>query len=508
MTTDRRSVTLWLPPADFGVFVAYVVMLCTFVPFHEPWADEAQAWLLSRDLSVYSLLFRNLRYEGHPALWYLLLWIPTHLHVSYALFNWFSAAIASAGIYVLLRFSPFPFYLRALLPFTFFLGYQYSVVARSYVLFPLLGFLVAHVYRVQKPRPVLMAVLLGLLANVSVHGTIVALAFAALYVLKLRQDRTASETATPTPQTLRLAAAIFTGSILFVAVCLWPAADSLPRLSPTLNRVISRLSVPTPAAYTPHIPVPATATPSAVVATAPPKAPTFGARGSRLANIPVVLGFAFAASWVLAVLYDGLLLVYLFRQRQLKMALPAALLALFLIFVYSAPWHLGLLWVTGIIVLWTVWDSSIAPGTLDLQNIVAVFLALLCVLQLPWTFNAFRFDARNATAPDKAAAAYLHTLPVGTRIAGFDMSGGVQPYFRQNIFFNQRQTFTYFGQDPFVLSPQQVIAERPDVVVTDSYTASAILAGNYRETHRFCGSLYLPSHPLDPSCLYIFEPPQ
>ena len=70
MTTDRRSVTLWLPPADFGVFLAYVVMLCIFVPFHEPWVDEAQAWLLSRDLSVYSLLFRNLqrkRFELQPA---------------------------------------------------------------------------------------------------------------------------------------------------------------------------------------------------------------------------------------------------------------------------------------------------------------------------------------------------------------------------------------------------------------------------------------------------------
>jgi hypothetical protein len=53
---DRRAVTLWLRPADFGIFLAYVAMLCVFVPFHEPWADEAQAWLLAHELSIHAAL--------------------------------------------------------------------------------------------------------------------------------------------------------------------------------------------------------------------------------------------------------------------------------------------------------------------------------------------------------------------------------------------------------------------------------------------------------------------
>jgi hypothetical protein len=94
-------------------------MLAFTVPWHEPWNDEAQAWLLSRDLSLPQLLLHNLRYESHPALWYLILWIPTHLHLPYFIFCWISAVIAAAGIYVLLRLSPFPFYLRAVLPSPF-----------------------------------------------------------------------------------------------------------------------------------------------------------------------------------------------------------------------------------------------------------------------------------------------------------------------------------------------------------------------------------------------------
>ena len=39
---------------------------------HELWRDEAQAWLIARDVPL-SRLFAELHYEGHPALWFLLL---------------------------------------------------------------------------------------------------------------------------------------------------------------------------------------------------------------------------------------------------------------------------------------------------------------------------------------------------------------------------------------------------------------------------------------------------
>ena len=180
---------LGLRRRDLAVWIAYCVMLALVVPWHEPWSDEAQAWLLARDLSLPQLVFHQLRYESHPALWYLILWLPAHLHLPYAAMAWIAAAIAAAGIYVLLRFAPFPFYLRAALPFTFFLAYQYAVVARSYGLFPLLCFLIAHVYRASPPRPLQMAVLLALLANVSIHGTLVACAFAAVYAWNLFEER-------------------------------------------------------------------------------------------------------------------------------------------------------------------------------------------------------------------------------------------------------------------------------------------------------------------------------
>ena len=55
----------------FPVLPLYAILLAVVLWKHEPWADEAQAWLIARDCSGVELLFQRLRYEGHPGLWYL-----------------------------------------------------------------------------------------------------------------------------------------------------------------------------------------------------------------------------------------------------------------------------------------------------------------------------------------------------------------------------------------------------------------------------------------------------
>jgi len=45
---------------------AYCGTVLVGITHHEPWADEAQAWLLSRDLGYRYLVFHQIAYEGHP----------------------------------------------------------------------------------------------------------------------------------------------------------------------------------------------------------------------------------------------------------------------------------------------------------------------------------------------------------------------------------------------------------------------------------------------------------
>src|SRR5689334_1095494 len=46
---------------------------------HGMWRDELQAWLIARDSASVGDLFFNLRYEGHPGLWHILLWLLSRL---------------------------------------------------------------------------------------------------------------------------------------------------------------------------------------------------------------------------------------------------------------------------------------------------------------------------------------------------------------------------------------------------------------------------------------------
>ncbi len=524
---DRKLATLWLGRKDFAVLVAYFVMVCVAVWFYQPWEDEGRAWMIARSFNLYPLVFRILRYEGHPALWYLLLWGPAHLHLPFTCINWISVAFGSAGIYILLRFAPFPFYLRALLPFSFFLAYQYSVVARSYVLFPLLGFLVAHLYRQAPGKPVRMASVLALLANVSIHGTLVALGFAALYAGKLIREWQSNPVAFSRREVF-LGAGLFAGSILFVALCLWPTADLVPPLSPTLTRIIHRLALPKPAS---SISPPGRTSPVSGVSlriSAPlqkvvldpltplaafvPEAdrPASGLT-QRMVRLPHALSYAFASFHPLAFLYEALLLAYLYRTGKLTLLLPAALLLTFLVFVSASEWHFGLLWVTLLMTLWAAWDSSVEPRGLRLQNAVAGLLAGLCVLQLPWTFGAIQYEIHHATYPAHAAADYLKTLPPGKRLAGLGDAFTVQPYFLQNVLLEDiRPPSIPAGGSLSHAQFSAVFAVQPDVILADNQNISVgnislLRAAGYQETHAFCGAPYLPNRPIRPLCLLVLE---
>ena len=74
----------WWRIADFAVFSLWVAIVAFILPYHEKWADEAQAWLIARDLALRTIWFHELRYEGSPGLWHTILWVAQHVfHARY-----------------------------------------------------------------------------------------------------------------------------------------------------------------------------------------------------------------------------------------------------------------------------------------------------------------------------------------------------------------------------------------------------------------------------------------
>ena len=179
-TLGQLGLRLGLP--EIVTLCIYGGLLAWAIPHHEPWADEAQAWQIARTLPIRQI-FPLLSYEGHPGLWYLCLWVLSRLHIGYAGMRYFAGAIAFLGVTVLVTASPFQRFIKLLLPFTFYLAFQYAVVARSYVWVPLLLFLCAYYWpeRLQRPLPIVLC--LGLLANVALHAAVISGGLAVVYLI-------------------------------------------------------------------------------------------------------------------------------------------------------------------------------------------------------------------------------------------------------------------------------------------------------------------------------------
>jgi hypothetical protein len=123
---------------EWSLFVLFALLLAMVAFRHQLWNDEMQAWLIARDNHSLFDLFHALRYEGHPAFWYLVLYIPAHMSwnpVSMEVINYLFA-VAEAWLVLSARRLHWP--LRVLIVFSFYVFSYYGGLARSYMLTMLL----------------------------------------------------------------------------------------------------------------------------------------------------------------------------------------------------------------------------------------------------------------------------------------------------------------------------------------------------------------------------------
>lgn len=178
---DPRRLTTTTPtPRSFiACVVAAFVAITSFVAqHHEPWRDEADAWLVVRDIDL-SRLFDWSRHAGTPTLWYGLLVPLARSGLPYASQKWLHLAIASAAVVVLIARAPLSRLTKVLTVFSYYFAYEYSVIVRSYALSILLIVAAAALWQRRAERPIALAVVLALLCNTNAQGFVVAAAFGA-----------------------------------------------------------------------------------------------------------------------------------------------------------------------------------------------------------------------------------------------------------------------------------------------------------------------------------------
>jgi hypothetical protein len=152
-----------------GLLTIWLAIVLFTSTRHEFWRDEVRALSIARAAHSPLDIFR-IRNEGHPALWYLLLYLCKSIVDSPLVLPVLSITIAFAAVVLFLFRAPFPLWLRALFIFSALPLYEYSVMARNYGISMLLFFIAAALYRERDEHPLWLAFVLALLANTNIHS--------------------------------------------------------------------------------------------------------------------------------------------------------------------------------------------------------------------------------------------------------------------------------------------------------------------------------------------------
>jgi len=438
----------WWRVGDAVVLTLYSCVILFTVRYHEKWADEAQAWLIARDLSLKSIWFRELRYEGSPGLWHTILWVAQHVfHAGYGSLGYIGVACAIAGAAVLVFVAPFPRYLRWPLAFTYVIVYQYAVIARPYTLLPLFAFAAALVFKdVQHPERITIA--LFLLAMLTLHGTIIAACLALAFLIDVIK---AWPTLEPRVRhNFIICVGVMTLTFLFIAVILKPTADVAefaPKDSVALQSQVS----------------PAQKMVTAVC-------------GAFLDSpLPSFAFLVLVGAWCA------------FRGRLLVFALPIVLLTALYGMVHGYAHHQGTIFIAAITALWIAWPTERERLGFDpLQRGatlgVTALILVLCQVNISDAAVAIEREYRYPYSGAEDAARYLKSVGADREPMFGYLFGvvAIQAYFDHNIFANLSTAYFHLGlqQKGTTLNVDEIERVRPLYIVAYSIAPNELLKAN------------------------------
>jgi hypothetical protein len=209
-----------------GAFALFAALLALLLHKHEMFGDEAQVWLIARHSRSLLELVSHLRYEGHPALWYLLVAIPAHLYGTFVWLKIFNYVFALLFAGMVLTETRLPVDIRILSLFSFFVFFEMGVISRSYMLAAVLLLAATRCLLAEKPRHYLAMVLLALAINTHFFAIPVAAAVF-LWFYCLDSDRI-SASALSRLKEVRFwrSVGIMVWALFFCYLTLRPAADS------------------------------------------------------------------------------------------------------------------------------------------------------------------------------------------------------------------------------------------------------------------------------------------
>ncbi len=134
-------------PVLWAIFGLYVLVLGYTMAHHELWGDEIHSWNIAKGSGSFVDLISNIRYEGHPPVWYSVLWSISKFTHNLVYVQAVHGIIAALVVFIVLFFSPFPFTTKILMPFGYYFLFEYAILSRNYAVGVLLVFCICLIIR-------------------------------------------------------------------------------------------------------------------------------------------------------------------------------------------------------------------------------------------------------------------------------------------------------------------------------------------------------------------------
>lgn len=429
-------------------FALFIIIVSVTSYFHEPWYDEAQAWQIARCASIYDIIFTIPHYEGHPPLWHLLLAVfaKNGINVDFSLH--FVNILAISGAVCLLMFkTKLPDILKAILPFTYFMCYQYGVISRPYSLMTLAFMFCAVFYNKKNGKPFAMVLSLLFLCLTSAYGLLYAFFICICWLIEMYKTKGINEKSGFVGFVRYFVKTRTFVSLCFLFVCavcilllIIPCDDAFFTYSKTES--ISFSSFANKFTYT-FLLLPYEA--------------TIGCITQR--DMDVFDGIDYLAEYtpyyIISVLIYFLLWKAMKSRGKSELMIPMLFMPLFFALIFFFAHHIGLvtLYIIFLVVIYfdspAVSDKFMINGMLmSMCKVFSCFLYLFAIIQMSWSISSCAIDVTKTYHPGKKIAEYIkdnnledcYILPPGDynfEIYTFDISDYAVtslPYFDRNIY--------------------------------------------------------------------------
>lgn len=405
-----------------GIILCFIVLSLFVGSRHEPWADEAHAWLIARDTSFYTLFFKYLHTDGHPALWHLILKLFQSIGFKYENFYLISTLFSSIGVFVFLFKSKFKWYIKLLLPFSYFVFYQYTVVSRGYCLILLLLSCIAWLWDKRVDKCYLFSFFLILLLSSEAYTFFLAGMIYLIYIydyIKIRKKDNNNGN--------KLLRCLIVLGIFFVLTVLY------------VYPISSNTFITKGHAY--YI------------------SDSFVTAYNDMDIIKLILSI---------IIIFGIFICY-WKERCLNkyMQLWYFLIPIILFYfvMYYNVWHLGILFLSFIFILWI--------QGMENSKMLNIFLVICLLVQVYWSGSSIIYECNNNYSSSLDVANFIKKYDyenLDILGASFNESG-VNPYFNKNIYDNWNGDigFFYWNTNNKYYDQSMYDKEYDIVVVSDFY---------------------------------------